>query len=99
MKKQSKQIRTIEDAVDILKVQVFDRLETGDNSLADIETIARVINSISLTQEHVVLTRQSERYANTEPLELAPGSTFNKGVAFEDASSESKVDLGETFNL
>jgi hypothetical protein len=98
MSKQSKAIRTIEDAVDSLKEQVFTRLENGENSLADIETIARVINSISLTQEHLALTKQSEQYTSTATVTLGPGTVADLG-GYPSNEPPAVLPSGKVFNL
>jgi hypothetical protein len=78
-------ITTLEDAVDILKGQIFTRLEGKENTLADIEVLARIVNSLALTREHLALTRQTERYEKAAAVELMPGAIISTNGASENA--------------
>jgi hypothetical protein len=46
----AKAINTLEDAVEVLKGQVFGKLQSDENTLGDIEVLARVVNTLAIWQ-------------------------------------------------
>jgi hypothetical protein len=92
----AQQITTLEGAVEVLKEKVFSKLQSNGNTLADIEALARVVNTLTLTREHLIITAQMER----TDTQLLPGAAVSVGST--DSTSpptEATLAAGKKFNL